>query len=446
MKNRILIIEGESGMRTDLEEALTSADYEVVSAETGEGGLRALQASSFDIVVTEMVLPDMDGPRIIREITREGDAAVIVITPPGTIKDAVKAIKMGALDYLVKPFPLDEFLITIDRAMDVRTLRQENIRLRKDITRYFNRPNIIGESQALKKVFSLIDKVAVSDSTVLILGESGTGKELVATTIHYQSARKDKPLVKLNCAALPEGLIESELFGHEKGSFTGALKRKIGKFEFAGGGTVFLDEIGELSPPTQAKLLRFLQEKSFERVGGMETIRTDVRVIAATNKDLEAEVRAGHFREDLFFRLNVIPITVPPLRDRREDILPLIEHFLEKYERKASREVHFSREAIDALLEYEYPGNVRELENIVERCAILSVSPVIEKDELPPFVFKKSYREVLTPLSDVMARMEKDYITKVLEVTMWNKTKAAEILGISRKNLWQKIRAHNITE
>jgi two-component system response regulator AtoC len=309
MKNRILIIEGESAMRADLEEALASADYEVASAETGESGLRAVQASSFDIVVTEMVLPDMEGPEIIREINREGDAAVIVITPRGTIKDAVKAIKMGALDYLVKPFPLDEFLITVERAMDVRTLRQENIRLRKDITRYFNRPNIIGESDALKKVFSMIDKVAVTDSTVLILGESGTGKELVATTIHYQSVRKDKPLVKVNCAALPEGLIESELFGHEKGSFTGALKRKIGKFEFAGGGTVFLDEIGELSPSTQAKLLRFLQEKSFERVGGMEPLRTDVRVIAATNKDLEAEVRAGHFREDLFFRLNVIPIT-----------------------------------------------------------------------------------------------------------------------------------------
>ncbi|MDA8240939.1 MAG: sigma-54 dependent transcriptional regulator [Nitrospiraceae bacterium] len=446
MKYRVLIIEDETEMRVTLRDSLAAADYEVSCAERGTAGMNALKSGAFDVIVTEAVLPDVKSLDVLNEIGSVSHASVIVITSHGTIKDAVKAIKMGAFDYITKPFSIDEFLIAVERALDVRMLREENIRLRKDITKYFNRPNIIGASEAMKKIFSVIEKVSTSDSTVLLLGESGTGKELVATTIHYQSSRREKPLVRLNCAALPEGLIESELFGHEKGAFTGAMKRKEGRFELADEGTIFLDEIGDLPLSTQVKLLRVLQERSFERVGGIETVRVDVRVIAATNKNLEEEVKAGRFREDLYFRLNVIPVTVPPLRERREDILPLIEYFLEKYERKTAREVHFSKEAIDALLEYDYPGNIRELENIIERCATLSVSHVIERGDLPPFVLKKTYKESLLPLAVVISDAERDYIEKVLEITMWNRTKAAEILGISRKNLWERIKILNLTK
>lgn len=446
MKSRVLIIEDEPEVRESIEGALRTSGYEVVSAERGRDGLMELKSTRFDLVVTEALLPDAEGLDFLRELSALSDAVIIVVAAHATIKSAVKAIKMGAFDYVTKPFSMDKFLIIVQRALEVKTLRDENIRLRKDITDYFNRPNIIGESEAMKKVFSVVDKVSVSDSTVLLLGESGTGKELVATTIHYQGSRASRPLIKLNCAALPEGLIESELFGHEKGAFSGALKRKPGRFELADGGTIFLDEIGDLPQSTQVKLLRVLQEQSFERLGGTETLDVDVRVIAATNKDLDDEVASGRFREDLFFRLNVIPITVPPLRERKEDILPLVQYFLAKHEKKTSREVRFSKDALDAFQDYDFPGNVRELENIVERCTTLSVSHVIEKDELPPFVSVRPYSESLLPLSEVIQHTEKDYIMKVLEVNRWNRKQTAETLGISRKNLWEKIKTHTITQ
>lgn len=444
MNPRILIVEDDTQLLIKLEGALEIAGYEVASACSCADGMNSLKDSFFDVIVTETRLPDCQDLNILKEFRRKSDATIIVITSRGTIKEAVEAVELGALDYIIKPFLLDEFLITIDRAFDYKRLQQENIRLRKDITEYFNRPNIIGESEAMKMVFALIDKVSVSDSTVLILGESGTGKELVASTIHYQSGRKDRPLVKLNCAALPQGLVESELFGHEKGAFTGALKRKPGRFELANKGTIFLDEIADLPLTTQAKLLRVLQEKSFERVGGIELVSVDVRVIAATNRPLADEVKAGNFREDLFFRLNVIPITVPPLRERKVDILPLVEHFLGKIEKKTSRLVRFSKDAMDALTKYDYPGNVRELENIIERSATLSATHIIKKSELPKYVLKKSRTEVLLPLADVLRNTEKEYIVSVLEFTRWNKSRAAEILGISRKNLWEKIKTRTI--
>ncbi|MCL4457584.1 MAG: sigma-54 dependent transcriptional regulator [Nitrospirae bacterium] len=444
MKKTILLIEDEKLMRVTLEDSLKSAGYDVMSFETGTEALQELKRNSFDLVLTDVRLPDMDGLGILNEITRANDAQVIVMTAFGTIKDAVEAMRLGAFDYITKPFSLDEFLLLIERALDVKRLREENIRLKKDLERCYCFPNIIGESPEMKKVFSLVEKVSASDSTVLIMGESGTGKELIATTIHYQSARKEKPLIKVNCAALPEGLIESELFGHEKGAFTGAIRRKPGRFELADSGTIFLDEIGDLPHSTQSKILRVIQEKTFERVGGTETLGADVRIIAATNKNLEDEVKKGRFRDDLYYRLNVIPITLPSLRDRREDIPYLIDFFLSKCGNKLSRDIRFSKEALDYLVQYDYPGNVRELENIIERCITLSSSDTIGKDDLPSFIFKKPDNVKLLSLSSVAADAEKEYIIRILKATNGNKTKAAEMLGISRKNLWEKMNSYGI--
>ena len=443
MRETIILIEDEKLMRVTLDDALKSAGYEVISFETGTEALSFLRDNSFDVLVTDVRLPDIDGIDILRQITRTNEAQIIVMTAFGTIKDAVEAMRLGAFDYITKPFSLDEFLLLIERALDVKRLKDENIRLKKDLSRCYCFPNIIGQSEEMKNVFSLIEKVAGSDSTVLILGESGTGKELIATTIHYQSTRKDKPLIKINCAALPEGLIESELFGHEKGAFTGAIKRKPGRFELANGGTIFLDEIGDIPLSTQAKILRVIQERQFERVGGTETLNVDVRIIAATNKNLEGEVRKGNFREDLYYRLNVIPITLPPLRERKEDIPYLIDFFLSKCANKFSRNISFSKDAIDALLVYDYPGNIRELENIVERCVTLSTSDTIQKDDLPPFIVKKTDNKYFS-LSDIAAEAEKEHIIRMLKTTKGNKTRAAEMLGISRKTLWEKMNAYRI--
>jgi two-component system response regulator AtoC len=440
MKNSILLVEDEKLMRITLEDALKSAGYDVTSFEAGTGALNALKTNSFDIVVTDIKLPDIDGFDIVKEITPIKDTQVIVMTAFGTIKDAVEAMRLGAFDYITKPFALDEFLLLIKRALEIKHLKEENIRLNKDLSKYYGSPNIVGESSAMKKVFSLIEKVAGSDSSILILGESGTGKELIATTIHYQSNRRNKPLIKVNCAALPEGLIESELFGHEKGAFTGAIKRKPGRFELADGGTIFLDEVGDLPLSTQAKLLRVIQGKAFERVGGTATFSVDIRIITATNKNLPEEVKKGRFREDLYYRLNVIPITLPSLRERKEDIPHLIDFFFNKL----SSSIRFSRDAMDALLGYNYPGNVRELENIIERCVTLSASDIIEKNDLPVFILKKDNHHGQMFLSDVAANAEKEHIIRMLKSTKGSKSRAAELLGISRKTLWERIKAYEI--
>jgi two-component system response regulator AtoC len=444
MKETILLIEDEKIMRVTLEDALKAAGYEVLSFDTGTAGLNALDHASCDVAVTDVRLPDIDGFDIVREITRHGDAQVIVMTAYGTIKDAVEAMKLGAFDYITKPFSLDEFLLLIERALELKRLKEENIRLRKDLNKCYRAPNIIGESAAMKKVFALIQKISASDSTVLISGESGTGKELIATTVHYQSKRKDKPLIKVNCAALPEGLIESELFGHEKGAFTGAMRKRPGRFELAHGGSVFLDEIGDLPPSTQSKILRVIQERQFERIGGTATLTADVRLIAATNKNLEEEVKAGRFREDLYYRFNVIPIVLPPLRERKEDIPNLIEFFMDKYRGKLSKNVRLSKDAADVLLGYDYPGNVRELENTIERCVTLAAGEVIGPDELPAAVMNRPQASGNLLLADVAADAEKNHILSVLKTTQGAKTKAAEILGISRKTLWEKMNAYGI--
>jgi two-component system response regulator AtoC len=444
MRGTVCLIEDEKIMRVTLEDALKGAGYEVVSFETGAAGLAALRNAPCDVVVTDVRLPDMDGFDIVREITRQGESQVIVMTAFGTIKDAVEAMKLGALEYITKPFSLDEFLLLVERALELKRLKEDNIRLRKDLNRCYRAPNIVGESAAIKKVFSLVERISASDSTVLILGESGTGKELVATALHYQSPRKGKPLIKVNCAALPEGLIESELFGHEKGAFTGAVRRKPGRFELADEGTIFLDEIGDVPQSTQSKILRVIQERQFERIGGTATLTVDVRILAATNRNLEEDVRAGRFREDLYYRLNVIPLLLPPLRERREDIPGLIEFFMDKYRKKLSRNVRLSGETVEALLAYDYPGNVRELENAIERCVTLSGSNVIGKEELPDAVAIRQQAADRLLLSDVAADAEKMHILEVLKTTRGGKTSAAKILGISRKTLWEKMNAYGI--
>jgi two-component system response regulator AtoC len=444
MKEIILLIEDDRLMRVTLEDALGAAGYEVLSFERGDDALNSFDEVSPDMVITDVKLPDIDGLQLLRQISGKGSVQIIVMTAFGTIKDAVDAMKAGAFDYITKPFSLDEFLIIVRRALDVKGLTEENIRLKKDINRCYDFPNIIGESAEMKSIFSFIERIARSDSTVLILGESGTGKELIATTIHYQSARKDNPLIKVNCAAIPEGLIESELFGHERGAFTGAIKKKPGRFELASGGTIFLDEIGDLPLSTQSKILRVIQERQFERIGGTETLSVDVRIIAATNKNLEEEVKTGKFREDLYYRLNVIPITLPPLRDRKDDIPYLVDFFVNKYRKKLSKDISFEKKAVDALLGYDYPGNVRELENIVERCFALSVKPLITKDDLPSFISKNVKEGALPPLSDIAAEAEKEYILRILKITKGNKTKASDMLGISRKNLWEKMNMYGI--
>ncbi len=444
MNKTILLIEDDKIMRISLEDALKGAGYDVTSFETGTEALRASKNFTFDVAVTDFRLPDMDGFDIVKEISQKQDLPVIMMTAYGTIKDAVEAMKLGAFDYLTKPFALDELFLLIERALETKGLKEENIRLKKDLIKCYGAPNILGESAEIKNVLSLIEKVSASDATVLILGESGTGKELVATTIHYQSKRRGKPLIKVNCAALPEGLIESELFGHEKGAFTGAVRRKPGRFESADGGTIFLDEISDLPLSTQAKILRVIQERQFDRVGGTTTLTVDVRILAATNRALEEEVKSGRFREDLYYRLNVIPIPIPPLRERREDIPPLIEFFMTKYRSALTKNVRFTQEAVDLLLAYDYPGNVRELENIVERCVTLSSSGTIGKEDMPSFIIKGEQNGRGLRLADVTTDAERNHILKVLKTTLGNKTRAAEMLGISRKTLWEKMNAYGI--
>jgi two-component system response regulator AtoC len=446
MKNKVMIIEDDEIMRITLEDSLKANGYEVHSFEKGSDGKSAFHEDNFSVVITDVRLPDMTGLDVMKMIKEnDGKTPVIIMTAFGTIKDAVEAMKIGAFDYITKPFSLDEFNLIVERALEVRTLREDNIRLRRDLSDYYSSPIIIGESAEIEKVFEFVGKVSQTDSTVLISGESGTGKELVASTIHYQSKRRNKPLIKVNCAAFPENLVESELFGYEKGAFTGAAQRKPGRFERADKGTIFLDEIGDLPTSVQIKLLRVLQDGSFERLGGTEALHVDVRVITATNKDLEEYVKRGEFREDLYYRLNVIPISIPALRERKEDIPVLIDHFLDIYNCRFGKKISMVSEDIGDLINYDYPGNVRELENIIERCVALSTDTSTFRENLPPHVLNRQKdKSAETSLSSIAAEAEKEHILKVLKSTKGNRTKAAEILGISRKTLWEKVKSYNI--
>jgi DNA-binding NtrC family response regulator len=374
---------------------------------------------------------------------------VILITAYGSIDSAVTAMKEGASDYLTKPFSMDELLLIIKRIQRIRELEEENLSLRKKVEEQFGLEGLVGKSPQMIKIYDLIETVSQTDTTVLVYGESGTGKEMAANAIHLRSPRKGRPFIKVNCAALPETLLESELFGHEKGAFTGAFRQRKGRFEMADGGTLFLDEIGDIAPTVQIKLLRVLQERQFERVGGNETLSVNVRLICATQRDLKEGIRKGSFREDLYYRLNVVPIHLPPLRERREDIFLLADHFINKFSQKMGKEISgLSEEARTILLTYAFPGNIRELENMLERAVALIKGKVIQAEDLPEEVcggetpVHKICEKIRAskPLSSATRLFEKEYIQTVLEKTKGKKGHAAEILGISRKTLWEKIK------
>ncbi len=443
-QSRILVIDDEDLMREYVMETLTRAGHDVQGADNGRAGLELLTKNSPDIVVTDLKMTPVDGLEVVRE-TRKAlpTAHCIVMTAYGTIETAVSAMRNGADDYILKPFSPDELELAVERVLERRRLTEENKYLRDAVNERFDFHAMVGESAAMRAIYKDIQKVANSRATVLIRGESGTGKELVARAIHHASNRRDKPFIKVNCAALSAGLLESELFGHEKGSFTSAHERKIGRFELADNGTLLLDEVSEISTELQPKLLRALQEREIDRVGGSQSIPVDTRIIATSNRDLEQSVEDGDFREDLFFRLNVIPIRMPPLRERREDIRALLEHFVKKFAAENGRRIDgIAPDAAKALLEYDWPGNVRELQNAIERAVVLSAGPMLEVDDfsLPGARVRRNGNggvEVQPGMS--VAQVEKDLILKTLEHCDDNRTRAAELLGISVRTLRNKL-------
>lgn len=455
-KARILLAEDDCSARSSLAQFLKGIGYEVLEASTGTQAMEHLAGGHFDLVVTDLRLPGVDGLEILRAIQSEAPQTLgILITGYGTIQNAIQAMRLGAFEYLLKPLDFDELQIVLERAQEFQRLHRENRQYRQEIQRQFRADNLIGHSEAMRHILDLIDKVSDSDSTVLIYGESGTGKELVARAIHYRSARMDKPLVPINCAAIPPDLLESELFGYEKGAFTGAHRTKIGRFEYANGGTLFLDEVGEMSPQLQVKLLRVLQERSFERLGGVRSVQVDVRIIAATNRDLERSIQEGRFREDLYYRLSVIPIQIPPLRERKEDIPLLVEHFLEKFNRQKGRQISgIAPEAMERLLAYSWPGNVRELENLMERLVVLKRSGRIVLEDLPEKMrsddSQESLGSIVLPeggihLDAAVHRLERELILQALRRTKGVKKEAAQLLGMKRTTLIQKMKRNNIT-
>ncbi len=450
----ILIVEDKKSMAEMLKATLGSEGYECLTAFDGKTGLNMVRTRAFDLVITDLKLPGIDGLTLLEEI-KELDPyiPVIIMTAYGTIEVAVDAMKRGAVDFITKPFDIDHLILKVRRTLQARRLQRENILLREEISWQQGGPEIVGGSPRIREVIEKIQRVAPTKSTVLLLGESGTGKELFARAIHHLSPRSDGMFVPINCAAIPRELLESELFGHEKGAFTGASSMKLGKFELANQGTIFLDEVCELEMSLQAKLLRVLQDRMVERVGGTRPVHVDVRVIAATNKDLTEEVREGRFREDLYYRLNVFPINIPPLRERREDIPLLIRYFIDRFSKEMGKPVKdISEEAVRMMVDYEWKGNVRELENTIERAMILTDGEVIlpEHIVLVPVGVREtdSGPELEGSLEDVakeaLRKAESRRIRKALEETRWNKTKAAEILRVSYKTLLTKIKDYGI--
>lgn len=446
---RILVIDDEAIMREYVEEALLRGGHEVDTAASGKEGVDSARKNLYDIVVTDLKMAPMDGLEVLKEIKKGSPRThVIIMTAYGTVETAVAALKEGADDYIMKPFAPDELELAVSRAIERERLTEENRYLREELNQAYDFHAMVGVSDAMRQVYDQIKKVADSRATVLIRGESGTGKELVARAIHYTGKRNEKPFIKVNCAALSAGLLESELFGHEKGSFTGAHDRKIGRFELADEGTLLLDEVSEISPELQPKLLRALQEREFERVGGTKSIQVDTRIIGTSNRDLEKAVSEGQFREDLFFRLSVIPIVLPPLRERREDIPALMDYFLERYVHENGRPIEgFSEETRRFFLEYDWPGNVRELQNAVERAVVLSNDPVLDPHHfsLQGSGAKKSNGNFVTVgVGTTVADMEKKLILRTLDCCDDNRTHAAKLLGISVRTLRNKLKEYAI--
>ncbi len=445
MTFRILIADDEKNIRSGLSRALEMDGYEVFSAEDGQAALKVLLREDIDLIISDLRMPKMTGEELLRRVTSAYPAVpVIILTGHGTVDNAVQAMRDGAYDFITKPVNLERLGLLVKRALGRRELARKQQELQAEVRRLESRNGggeLLGRSAAIQQVFDKIAQVAPTRASVLITGESGTGKELVTNALHAASPRKDAPLVKVHCAALSESLLESELFGHEKGAFTGAAGRRKGRFELADGGTVFLDEIGEIHPSVQIKILRVLQERSFERVGGEQTIQVDVRIIAATNRDLKAEVEAGRFREDLYYRLNVVNIQLPPLRERADDIPLLASRFLEEVARENGKDVQgFEPKAAMALRSYSWPGNIRELRNVVESAVVMTRNRYISPDDLPVQVRDgEDEGAVRIPLGIPMAEAEKMILQANLNALKGNKSRTAEILGIGRKTLHRKI-------
>jgi len=445
---RILIVDDEVSVRESLRFILKD-QYKILLAETAREALTLFEREGPHLILLDIILPEMDGIAVLKRI-RELDTTIpiIMLTATRTVKTAVEAMKLGATDYLSKPFDIEELKLIIEKAITTKDLEQEVKFLRSEITRRYSFKSIIGKSRKMQEVYAKIEQIADTRTTVLITGESGTGKELVARALHFNSSRKEKPFITINCAALPESLIESELFGHERGAFTDAQARKMGQFELADNGTLLMDEVADLSHATQAKLLRVLQEKEFTRVGGTRMIRVDVRVITATNKNLHEALKQGNFREDLYYRINVVPIHLPPLRDRKEDLPLLINHFLTK---KAEEEGHppkeISPEAVGLMMNYDWPGNVRELQNIIEQVVTLCSNSVIHSEDLPDFFRKQIKSTTLKEqalsgkisFEHAVTEFERDIIIEALKKTRYIQTHAADLLGISRRILKYKM-------
>jgi len=448
MKPKILVVDDEASHRKMIEAVLSDEGYEIKQADDGQTAIDAVKKEFYDLVLMDIRMSAVGGIEALKQIKEISPAIpIIIMTAYASVDTAVNALKSGAYDYLTKPLDIDELKILVQKTLRYHQLEKENIYLKERLNDRFDFSNIIGRSPAMKKLFETTALVAPSEATVLIFGESGTGKELIANAIHQNSPRKERPLITVNCAALPETLLESELFGHEKGSFTGAIARKQGRFQLAHHSSIFLDEVAEMAPATQAKILRVLQEREFEPLGSTQTIKVDTRVIAATNKNLEEEIKKGRFREDLYYRLNVVSLEVPPIRERREDISLLADFFLKRYAEKNKRILKgFTPRAMDLLMRYDWPGNVRELENVVERAVIMARGEMITPAEFPDILqeldpeVKATYVN-LSP-GRTLKDVEKDMIIRTLEETAGNRTHAAKILGISRRTLQLKLKEY----
>ncbi len=447
---RILLVEDDEIMRITVQDRLEKHGWSVDAVFNGREALARLERTSYHLVVSDIRMPGLDGHRLLDELKQNfPQTDIIMMTAYGSVDDAISCLKQGASDYILKPFDMDDLVIRITRLLEMQAVRAHCASLEECCRQL--RPKAVWHSSPMLALMETIRQVAPTDSTVLITGDSGTGKEVAANALVQLSKRAGKPYIRINCAAIPEGLMESELFGHEKGSFTGALTKKVGKFEMADGGTLLLDEIGDLPLGLQAKLLRVLQERVFERVGGTRTIIIDVRILCSTAKKLKHEVAAGRFREDLYYRLGVIPLTIPPLRERPEDISALVSEFLREFSFQRGEPLTIAPEAMTRLLAYDYPGNVRELRNIIERMSVLAKRSLISEEDLPNGLREQGQRqpeqeggESLT-LSEALGRAERACLLRALGKTGGNRTEAARLLGISRKNLWEKLRLHRIT-
>ena len=450
LEKKVLVVDDDSLMKDFLKEALGRSDYSVDSASTGEEALEKIKDKDYDLILSDIRMPSMSGMEVLKATKQHlPSAKVVMMTAYGTVENAVEAMKLGAFDYVMKPFSADEIELVLGRAFEHKRLLEENKLLRRQVKDKYGFDNIVGKSPQMQEIFELVGEIADTRASVLITGESGTGKELIAKAIHYNSPRRDGPFIRINCAALPEGLVESELFGHEKGAFTGAIRKSRGRFELADGGTLLLDEVSEISPGLQAKLLRVLQEREFERVGSGQTIQVDVRIISTSNRNLREQIEKGKFREDLFYRLNVIPMHISPLRERKEDIPILAEHFLRKYNLENNRSIEgISQKVYEMFLEYAWPGNVRELENYIERAVVTSKTKILAPGDFPKEIAfgRADFAPGAIGVGCSIHEAEKRLIMKTLEAQGGNRTKAAEILGISTRTLRNKLQEYGLKE